>query len=124
MSGPAWIGFLVAAAIGAPARFIVDGWIEDRVGDDFPWGTLVVNLTGCLALGVLTGLARSHGLASTPRTIIGTGGIGAYTTFSTFTFETVRLVEEGELSFALGNVAVSILLGLGAAALGIATASI
>ena len=120
MSAPAWIGFLLAAAIGAPARFLVDGWIEDHVGDDFPWGTLAVNLTGCLALGVLTGLARSHGLGATPRTIIGTGGLGAYTTFSTFTFETVRLVEEGELSFAVGNIAVSVVLGFAAAAVGIA----
>ena len=124
MTGPAWIGFLAAAAVGAPARFLVDGWIEDHVGDDFPWGTLVVNLTGCFALGVLTGLARSHGLPSTPRTIIGTGGLGAYTTFSTFTFETVRLVEEGELTFAVRNVAASVLLGLAAAALGIAAVSL
>jgi fluoride exporter len=123
VSVAAWIGFLAAAAIGAPARFLVDGWIEDRVGDDFPWGTLVVNLTGCLALGVLTGLARSHGLGATPRTIIGTGGLGAYTTFSTFTFETVRLVEEGELGFALGNVAASVVIGLAAAAIGIALVS-
>jgi CrcB protein len=123
VSAPAWIGFLLAAAIGAPARFLVDGWIEDHVGDDFPWGTLAVNLTGCLALGVLTGLARSHGLGATPRTIIGTGGLGAYTTFSTFTFETVRLVEEGELSFAVGNIAVSVVLGLAAAAVGIAIVS-
>jgi CrcB protein len=123
VSAQSWIGFLLAAAIGAPARFLVDGWIEDHVGDDFPWGTLAVNLTGCLALGVLTGLARSHGLSATPRTIIGTGGLGAYTTFSTFTFETVRLVEEGELTFAFGNVAVSVVLGLAAAAVGIAIAS-
>jgi fluoride exporter len=123
MTAVAWIGFLVAAGIGAPARFVIDGWIEDRVGDDFPWGTLVVNVTGCLALGVLTGLARSHGLGSTVGTIIGTGGLGAYTTFSTFTFETVRLVEEGKLSFALGNVVTSMVAGLGAAALGIAIVS-
>jgi len=124
VSAPAWMGFLLAAAVGAPARFLVDGWIEDHVGDDFPWGTLVVNLTGCFALGVLAGLARSHGLGATPRTIIGTGGLGAYTTFSTFTFETVRLVEEGELSFAFSNIAVSIVLGLAAAAVGIAIVSV
>jgi CrcB protein len=123
MSLPIWLGFLVAAGLGATARFVIDGLIEDRAGSDFPWGTLVVNLTGCLALGVLTGLARSHGVGSTPLTIIGTGGLGAYTTFSTFTFETVRLVEEGELRFALGNVAASMLLGLGAAAVGIAAVS-
>src|SRR5688500_7688903 len=107
MSLPVWLGFLVAAGLGAPARFVLVGWIEDRVADGFPWGTLVVNLTGCMALGLLTGLARSHGLGPTARTIIGTGGLGAYTTFSTFTFETVRLVEEGELKLALGNVVAS-----------------
>jgi CrcB protein len=123
VSGPAWLGFLVAAGIGAPARFLLDGWIEDHADNDFPWGTLVVNVTGCLALGILTGLARSHGLGATPRMIIGTGGVGAYTTFSTFTFETVRLVEEGELSFALGNIAASIVLGLAAAAVGMAIVS-
>lgn len=123
MTPAAWVGFLVAAGIGAPARSLMDGWVEDRVGNDFPWGTLAVNLTGCFALGVLTGLARSHGLGATPRTVIGTGGLGAYTTFSTFTFETVRLVEEGELTFALRNVGASVLLGLAAAALGVAVVS-
>ena len=123
MSAPAWLGFLVAAAVGAPARFLVDSWMEDRAGSDFPWGTLVVNLSGCFLLGLLTGLARSHGLSATARTIIGTGGLGAYTTFSTFSFETVRLAEEGELSLAVGNVALSVLGGLAAAGIGMAFVS-
>jgi CrcB protein len=124
VTAAAWIGFLAAASVGASARFLVDGWIEDRAGDDFPWGTLAVNVTGCLVLGVLTGLARSHGLGGTPRTVIGTGGIGAYTTFSTFSFETVRLVEEGEWKYALGNVTTSVFVGLAAAAVGIAIVSL
>ena len=67
----------------------------------FPWGTFVVNVSGCLILGLLTGLGLYHGLGPTCGTIVGTGGLGAYTTFSTFTFETVRLAEEGAAGNAL-----------------------
>jgi fluoride exporter len=116
----AWIGFLVAAGVGAPARYVLDGWVQDRTAGAFPWGTLAVNLTGCLVLGVVTGLALYHGLSTTTRTVIGTGGVGAYTTFSTFTFETVRLTEEGALDEAFRNVAANFVLGLAAAAAGLA----
>ncbi len=119
MSAVGWIGFLVAAAIGAPARYLLDGAVQDRTGGAFPWGTFVVNVTGCLALGVLTGLGLYHGLGETTRTVVGTGGLGAYTTFSTFTFETVRLAEEGALTEALQNAGASLLVGLGAAAAGL-----
>jgi CrcB protein len=126
VSGPAWIGFLVAAAIGALARYLVDGWVQDRgrrsgrTGGVFPWGTFVVNMTGCLALGVLTGLGLHHGLGDTTRTMVGTGGLGAYTTFSTLSFETVRLAEEGAVDRAFLNAAGSLVVGLAAAAAGLA----
>jgi CrcB protein len=120
MSLLSWIGFLVAAGIGAPARYVLDGWVQDRTAGAFPWGTLAVNLTGCLVLGVVTGLALYHGLTTTTRTVIGTGGVGAYTTFSTFTFETVRLAEEGAVVEASRNVAANFVLGLAAAAAGLA----
>jgi CrcB protein len=123
VSGPAWIGFLVTAALGAPARYLVDGWVEDRVGGAFPWGTFVVNMTGCLVLGVVTGLGLYHGLGDTTRTIVGTGGLGAYTTFSTLSFETVRLAEEGAVDRAFLNAAGSLLVGLAAAAAGLALAA-
>jgi CrcB protein len=123
VSGPAWIGFLVAAALGAPARYLVDGWVQDRVGGAFPWGTFVVNMTGCLVLGVVTGLGLYHGLGDTTRTIVGTGGLGAYTTFSTLSFETVRLAEEGAVDRAFLNAAGSLLVGLAAAAAGLALAA-
>lgn len=120
MSGTAWIAFLVAAAIFAPARYLVDGFVQERTGGVFPWGTLVVNVTGCLVLGIVTGLGLYHGLGPTARTVVGTGGMGAYTTFSTFTFETVALVEGGERRVAVRYVAASFVVGLAAAAAGLA----
>jgi fluoride exporter len=120
MTPLAWIAFLVAAGIAAPARYLLDGWVQDRARGAFPWGTFVVNVTGCFALGVLTGFGLYHGLGSTVRTVAGSGGLGAYTTFSTLTFETVRLAEEGAHGEAVGNAAGSFLAGLAASAAGIA----
>jgi CrcB protein len=120
MTAVAWIAFLIAAAIGAPARYLLDGWVQDHASGAFPWGTFVVNVTGCLVLGLLTGLGLYHGLDATTRTVLGTGGLGAYTTFSTFTFETVRLAEEGALEEAFRNAAAGFLVGLAAASAGIA----
>jgi CrcB protein len=120
VSGLAWLGFLAAAAVGAPARYLLDSWVHERTGGRFPWGTFVVNVSGCLALGVLTGLGLYHGLGDTTRTVVGTGGLGAYTTFSTLTFETVRLAEDGAVDQAFLNVTVSLLVGLAAAATGLA----
>lgn len=120
MSNLAWLAFLAAAAIGAPARYLIDGFVQDHADGAFPWGTFVVNVSGCLVLGILAGLGLYHGLDATTRTVLGTGGIGAYTTFSTFTFETVRLAEEGAINEALRNVAASFLVGLAAASAGLA----
>ncbi|HET9442432.1 MAG TPA: fluoride efflux transporter CrcB [Acidimicrobiales bacterium] len=120
MTPAAWAAFLVAAAVGAPARYLLDGWVQGRTGGAFPWGTFTVNVTGCLALGVLTGLGLHHGLGPTPRAVLGSGGLGAYTTFSTFAFETVRLAEEGAVDTAVRNAAAGLLAGLAAAAAGLA----
>lgn len=120
MTALAWLAFLVAAGVGAPARYLLDGWVQGHTSGGFPWGTFAVNMTGCLILGVLTGLGLDHDLGTTARTILGTGGIGAYTTFSTFTFETVRLAEEGALNEAVRNVTASLLVGLAAASTGLA----
>ena len=120
MTAVAWILFLVTAAAGACARLLVDSWVQHRTTGDFPWGTFLVNVSGCLVLGGLTGLGLYHGLGVTTRTVVGTGGLGAYTTFSTFTFDTVRLAETGALRSALLNVAASMVVGLVAAAAGLA----
>lgn len=120
MTNLAWLAFLVAAAIGAPARYVIDGFVQDHAEGSFPWGTFVVNISGCLALGTITGLGLYHSLDATTRVVVGTGGMGAYTTFSTFTFETVRLAEEGATVEALRNVAASFIVGLAAASAGLA----
>jgi CrcB protein len=120
MTGTAWFAFLVAAAVGAPARYLLDGWVQERTAGAFPWGTFAVNVTGCVAFGVLTGLGLYHDLGSTFRTVVGSGGLGAYTTFSTLTYETVRLAEEGALDEALRNAAASFVVGLAAASAGLA----
>jgi CrcB protein len=124
MTDSMWIAFLVAAAIGAPARYLIDGFVQDRTDGPFPWGTFVVNVSGCLILGIISGLGLYHGLDGSTRTVLGTGGLGAYTTFSTFTFETVRLAEEGAASDGLRNAAASFVVGLAAASAGLALAAL
>ena len=120
MSALGWAAFLVASGTGAPARYLLDGWVQDRTRGAFPWGTFTVNVTGCLALGVVAGLGLHHDLGATARTVLGTGGLGAFTTFSTFTFETVRLAEEGAADQAVRNVGANLLGGLAAVSAGLA----
>jgi len=115
---------VLAGAIGAVSRYVVDDLVKSRFPGDFPWGTLVINVSGSLVLGVVTGMALYHGLGPIPKTAIGTGFCGAYTTFSTFSYETVQLVEAGELGPAAGNALGSVALGLVAAGLGIALTAV
>ena len=124
MTPVVWIAFLAAAAVGAPARYLVDRFVQDHTGGAFPWGTFAVNVSGAFLLGILTGLGISHGLDPTARTVVGTAGFGAYTTFTTFTFETVRLAEEGAVNEALRDAIGSFVAGLAAAAAGLALAAV
>ncbi len=110
--------------IGAPARYVVDQYVTWRTEGAFPWGTFVINAGGALLLGLIAGLVSYHHLGPVPVAIVGTGFCGAYTTFSTFTFETIRLIEEGEMKPAIANVAGSVAVGLLAAAAGIAVAAL
>ena len=108
-------GIAVAVALvggaGAVARFVLDGAVSGRLGREFPYGTLAVNLTGAFVLGVLAGATISADAAR----IAGTGFVGAYTTFSTWALESHRLGEDGELRLGALNFAVSLALGLAAA---------
>jgi CrcB protein len=117
------IGLGAAGAIGAPARYLLDGFVQDRTEGAFPWGTFVINATGSLLLGIVTGAALYHAFPSTPKILLGTGFCGAYTTFSTFTFETIRLLEEGAVADAFRNAVASLLAGALAAAVGLAIAA-
>jgi CrcB protein len=105
---------IVGAMIGAPLRYLTDRAVQARHDSLFPWGTVVVNITGCLILGALTGAALPAGLSS----LLGTGFCGALTTYSTFGYETLRLVERRAYFYATMNVLISLIAGLGAALLG------
>ena len=111
-----------ASAIGAPARYLLDRTIAARRASTLPLGTMTINVTGAFLLGLLTGLAAHHGLSKDVLVMLGTGFCGAYTTFSTFSYETMRLVEDGSIAEAGANVAVSLAAGMGAAALGLGLA--
>jgi fluoride exporter len=116
------LGLLIAGAVGAPTRYLVDLFVQSRTAGDQPYGTLLINVTGSLVLGFLTGLSLYHAFASTPKVVLGTGFCGAYTTFSTFAYETVRLAEEGERADALRNLLASLILPALAAAAGLVLA--
>ena len=108
----------LGAAAGAPLRYLVDRAVQSRHDSLFPWGTLVVNVSGSLVLGVLVGGASS--VSSDLMSLVGTGLCGTLTTYSTFGFETIRLIEDGARFYAVANVAAGIAAGLGAAFAGIA----
>src|ERR1700760_4694318 len=114
MSALVWAGVVVIGGAGSVLRFYVDGIVTAAAGKDFPYGTLVVNLSGAVVLGLLTGLA----LAGDAALLAGTAAVGSYTTFSTWMLESQRLTEERQNRRALLNIAVSLVLGVAAAWVG------
>ncbi|HEX4725026.1 MAG TPA: fluoride efflux transporter CrcB [Pseudonocardiaceae bacterium] len=106
----------LGAMVGAPMRYLTDRLVQSRHDSVFPWGTLAVNLAGCLVLGVLAGSGAAG--TSPLYVLVGTGFCGALTTYSTFSYETVRLAQERAYFYAVANVLVSVVAGLGAALIG------
>lgn len=119
MSPVWWVGFAAAAAAGAVLRFVIDAALARRATGLFPRGTLVVNLSGSLLLGLVTGVGSTRG-AGMALFVVGTGFCGAFTTFSTFCYETVLLLQDGATGTALRNVAFNAGGCVAAAALGFA----
>ena len=113
------VGVAIAGALGAPARYLVERAARARWAGAFPAGTFMVNVSGSLALGVVVGLMLEHGLDPDVRTLVGTGFLGAYTTFSTYAYETVRRAEDGHPSVAVAYAIGSVAAATGAAALGL-----
>jgi fluoride exporter len=109
---------IIGAAIGAPARYVTDRVVQGRHDSMFPWGTFVINVTGSALLGFLAALP-GHAAAGT---VTGTAFCGAFTTYSTFSYETFRLAEDRAWLFAALNAAASIIAALGAAYFGMAVA--
>ena len=113
----------LGAAIGAPLRYLTDRTVQAKHDSVFPWGTFGVNVAGSFVLGFLFAAGRAHGLSPQVMALAGTGLCGALTTYSTFGYETVRLLEEGSRFYAAANVAASIVAGLGSAFCGAAVAT-
>ena len=110
---------VLGAALGAPLRYLTDRLVQGRHDSVFPWGTFLVNVSGSALLGFLVALPGGQ-LA--PGTVIGTAFCGAFTTYSTFGHETLRLIEDRAYLFAAMNAVISIVAGLGAAYTGMAVA--
>lgn len=113
-----FVALAVAGGLGAAARFVVDGLIRSRLRTVFPWATFTINATGSLALGALTALAAVSLLPAGASFIAGAGFLGGYTTFSTASYETVRLLGERRYAASLGNAFGTLLVCVAAAALG------
>jgi len=106
-----WTGVVLIGGAGSVVRFLADGLVASAVGRDFPFGTLAVNISGAVILGLLAGLA----LGSEQALLAGTAAVGSYTTFSTWMLETQRMAEERQHRKVIANIAVSLVLGVAAA---------
>jgi fluoride exporter len=117
-----WVA--LAGGVGAVARYLVHAGVQSRVEGLFPFGTFVVNITGSFGLGLVAGLVIYHGVDADLRTVVGTGFLGGYTTFSSYSYETVGLLEDGEPPAALANAIGGVVAGLAAATFGLLLASL
>ncbi|KAA2264311.1 fluoride efflux transporter CrcB [Solihabitans fulvus] len=111
----------LGAAVGAPLRYLTDRAVQSRHDTVFPLGTLAVNVVGSLILGLLVGAGSA--LPGSLLSLLGTGFCGGLTTYSTFSYETFRLVEQKSYFYAALNVLISLVAALAAASLGYALAS-
>jgi len=119
---PLWRQLLIVGLggfVGSSARYLLSGWVY-RMGEGFPYGTLVVNVAGCLAIGLLAGMAETRSVLDPQmRLFLLIGLLGGFTTFSTFAYETLALANDAEMLKAFLNTTLQVGLGLGAAWLGL-----
>lgn len=117
LTAPQALLLALFGALGALSRYYLGSWVQLALGLGFPVGTLIINVAGSFALGLVYGWSAA--LGPTWRVALGVGFLGAFTTFSTFSADTVRLIQGEQPGLAMLNVAASVLLGLGAAWVGI-----
>ena len=111
MSWWEWVLVGLAGAIGAPLRYIIDTIVTERIGGEFPLGTLVVNVTGCFLIGVLMTVFTERLVDERWRLLLVVGVLGGYTTFSSFGWETYQSIHEGSVLRGLANVTLSVVFG-------------
>lgn len=117
-----YVRFLLVAvggALGAVIRYMLGTWITERFGPDFPWGTFAVNVSGAFLIGVVLGLVSEGLLSAEARLFLAVGVLGGYTTFSTFTYETLELLSDGNIGAFLLNAVGQFTFGLIAVYLGL-----
>ncbi|MCR8897226.1 CrcB family protein [Gordonia sp. GONU] len=114
------LAVVVAGGLGAVVRFVVDGAVKWKWPSITPWGTFVVNVTGSALLGVLAGLVIFQGAPHELQAVVGTGFCGGYTTFSTASFEVVRLAENRQRLVAAGYAGITLTVSVAACAVGLA----
>ncbi|GAA2578942.1 fluoride efflux transporter CrcB [Streptomyces tubercidicus] len=117
-----WLLVVAGAVVGAPLRFLTDRYVQSRYDTVFPWGTFLVNVAGSLILGLVTGAVAAGAASSHVQLLLGTGLCGALTTYSTFSYETLRLVADGARGYAVANAVASVAACLAAAFAGAAVA--
>ncbi|MCK7624005.1 fluoride efflux transporter CrcB [Streptomyces sp. RS10V-4] len=115
-----WLLVVAGAVVGAPLRFLTDRFVQARHDSVLPWGTFTVNAAGSLVLGLLTGAVAAGAAGPHLQLLLGTGLCGALTTYSTFSYETLRLAADRARGYAALNVAMSLVAGLAAAFAGVA----
>ncbi|MCP4215127.1 MAG: fluoride efflux transporter CrcB [bacterium] len=98
--------------VGAVSRYLVSGWVQAYFSRPFPLGTMAVNIIGSLILGLMAGLTQAHIVSQGVRLFVSIGLLGAFTTFSTFSYETLMLMRSGSIFEGFLNIAVSLILGL------------
>ncbi|MEV4244142.1 fluoride efflux transporter CrcB [Streptosporangium canum] len=119
-----WLLVLLGGAAGAPLRYLTDRAVQAHHDTVFPWGTFTVNVVGSMILGVLAGAVLAGAVGNAAQLLLGAGLCGALTTYSTFSYETLRLTETGALFLAVANVAASVVAGLGAVFIGLTLAQV
>ena len=107
-----YLAISIGAILGANARFLLGGWVLDRMGAEFPYGTLLINVSGSFVIGLVYALVEKHGAPDWVRPLVIVGFLGAYTTFSTFSLDTLAMAERGAWlaagAYVLGSVAASL----------------
>ncbi|MBF0331245.1 MAG: fluoride efflux transporter CrcB [Candidatus Omnitrophica bacterium] len=120
-----WLYLIVGGMVGTVSRYRLDAFVAQRLGAGFPWGTLAVNLVGCLVIGFLDVIFEKKFLLSPNyRILLMTGFCGAFTTFSTLILETSNLLKDNEFLYAFGNITISVGLGLALFKLGAVIAEV
>ncbi|MEI6071808.1 MAG: fluoride efflux transporter CrcB [Verrucomicrobiae bacterium] len=110
-----YLAVMAGGAAGVGARMFLSNWIANQFGSSFPWGTLIVNVSGCVVIGIFTGLTGPDGAFMTSplvRQVVAIGVLGGFTTYSSFSLQTISLLADGELLYAAGNIALTLLLCL------------